>query len=136
MARILVVDDERDIRNLLKQVLEHTGYEVETATNGREALEMVDRSLPDLMLLDIMMPEIDGWEVCRQVKSKQKSRGVPIILLTVRNQALDKVVGMEVVGADDYVTKPFDLDELLARVEQQLRLKGKAPAAPGESREG
>lgn len=136
MARILVVDDERDIRNLLKQVLEHAGYEVETATNGREALEMVDRALPDLMLLDIMMPEIDGWEVCRQVKAKQKTKGVPVILLTVRNQALDKVVGMEVVGADDYVTKPFDLDELLARVDQHLKLKGKPADGPGEPREG
>jgi len=129
MARILVVDDEKDIRNLLRQVLEHAGYQVETAANGREALEMVERSLPDLMLLDIMMPELDGWEVCRQVKSKQKTKHLPVILLTVRNQPLDKIVGTEVVGADDYITKPFDLDDLLARVEQRL----KAASAPPQS---
>jgi len=129
MARILVVDDEKDIRNLLRQVLEHAGYQVETAANGREALEMVERSLPDLMLLDIMMPELDGWEVCRQVKSKQRTKHLPVILLTVRNQPLDKIVGTEVVGADDYITKPFDLDDLLARVEQRL----KAASAPPQS---
>jgi len=121
MARILVVDDEKDIRTLLEQVLQHAGYEVETAGNGREALEALERSLPDLVLLDIMMPEVDGWEVARHVKTKQKSKDVPVVFLTVRNQAVDKIVGTEVVGVDDYITKPFDLKVLLERIARRLQ---------------
>jgi len=128
MAEIMVVDDERDIRNLLRQVLEHAGYQVQTAGNGREALEMLEQTRPDLVLLDIMMPEVDGWEVCRNIKTRQKTKDIPVILITVRSQPLDKVVGTEVVGADDYITKPFDLDDLLARV---ARLVKEKPAPAG-----
>ena len=116
-STILVVDDERNIVQLARLYLRNEGYQVETAANGREALEKVRQTSPSLILLDLMMPEMDGWEVCKQLR---KTSDVPIIMLTARDDDVDKIVGLE-LGADDYVTKPFNPRELVARVKAVLR---------------
>jgi len=123
---VLVVDDERNIVQLAKLYLRNEGYQVETASNGREALEKVKQTVPNLVLLDLMMPEMDGWEVCRQLR---RDGDVPIIILTARTDDVDKVVGLE-LGADDYVTKPFNPRELVARVKAVLR-RYEASRKPG-----
>ena len=119
---ILVVDDEERIRSLLEAYLTQEGFRVVTAVNGREALAVVTRERPDLIILDIMMPEMDGYEFIR-LYSKEYSE--PIILLTARLEENDKIVGLE-LGADDYITKPFSLRELTARVRTVLRRVGKS----------
>lgn len=122
---VLVVDDERNIVQLAKLYLQNDGYRVETASNGRVALDKAQQVSPDLVLLDLMMPEMDGWEVCRQLR---RTGDVPIIVLTARGDDVEKVVGLE-LGADDYITKPFNPRELVARVRAVLRRyeAGRAP---------
>ncbi len=122
--RILVVDDERPIADILKFNLEKEGYDVICAYDGLEAIELVTKEEPDLILLDIMLPHKDGMEVCREVR---KQFDIPIIMLTAKDSEIDKVLGLE-LGADDYVTKPFSTRELLARVKANLR-RHKATAA-------
>ena len=118
MARtILVVDDERTLRETLAESLEVEGFVVVQAADGREAVNAFRRSHPDLILLDLMLPELSGTEVCRIIRSES---GVPILMLTAKSAELDKVVGLE-LGADDYVTKPFSFRELLARIRALLR---------------
>ncbi|MBI2756378.1 MAG: response regulator transcription factor [Chloroflexi bacterium] len=117
MTTILVADDERNIVQLCRMYLTNEGFTVETATNGREALDRVHQTKPALVILDLMMPEMDGWEVCRRIR---KESDVPIIMLTARGDDVDKIVGLE-LGADDYVTKPFNPRELVARVKAVLR---------------
>jgi DNA-binding response OmpR family regulator len=118
MARsILVVDDERTLRETLAESLEEEGYVVFQAADGREAVEAFRRHHPDLILLDLMLPELSGIEVCRIIRAES---GVPILMLTAKSAEIDKVVGLE-LGADDYVTKPFSFRELLARVRALLR---------------
>lgn len=114
---ILVVDDEAPIRDLARLYLEKEGYQVQIATNGREALEKVKKSPPTLVVLDLMMPQMDGWEVCRQLRA---TTNLPILILTARDDDIDKIVGLE-MGADDYLTKPFNPRELVARVRAILR---------------
>jgi two-component system, OmpR family, alkaline phosphatase synthesis response regulator PhoP len=126
-TRILVADDEEHIRHLLRMYLSREGYRVDTAEGGQEALDKVHRLHPDLVLLDVMMPELDGWEVCRRVR---RESNVPVIMLTARGDAFDKVVGLE-LGADDYVTKPFHPRELVARVRAVLRRAQAAPEPDG-----
>lgn len=116
--RILVVDDEQDIRQVIALNLEAEGYDVAQAANGLEALEAVERDGYNLVILDIMMPEMDGWEVCRQIKSRQRTKDLPVLILTVRGQPLDRVIGLEVVHADDYLMKPFERLDLLAAVKR------------------
>ena len=116
--QILVVDDEASIRELLSFNLKKSGYEVETATDGRTALQKAPEA--DLVLLDIMLPEVDGLEVCRQLKADPQTSGIPIIMLTAKAEEIDRVLGLE-LGADDYVVKPFSMRELLARVKAVLR---------------
>ncbi|GIV57305.1 MAG: DNA-binding response regulator [Bacteroidetes bacterium] len=118
MPNILLVEDDEELRSLVAGRLRETGYEVRTATTGPEALACVEEAVPDLVLLDIMLPELDGLEVCRQLRAKHPL--LYIIMLTARSDELDRVVGLE-VGADDYVTKPFSLQELVARVRAALR---------------
>jgi DNA-binding response OmpR family regulator len=118
--RILVIDDEQDIRSLLTLILESAGYTVQQARSGKEGLTQLEREPADLVLLDIMMPEMDGWEVCRQIKNRAATRNTPVIILTVRSQPLDKVIGTEVVHADEYLTKPFDRRVLLKLVHKLL----------------
>ena len=129
---ILVVDDERSIVQLARLYLQNDGYRVETATNGREALEKVRSVQPALVVLDLMLPEIDGWEVCRRLR---RESDVPIIILTARGDDVDRIVGLE-LGADDYVTKPFNPRELLARVKAVLRRASAVPRPPAPIRVG
>jgi two-component system alkaline phosphatase synthesis response regulator PhoP len=115
--RILIVDDEPAVTDLLAYNLRKAHYDVVTAADGRAALQLATESKPDLILLDLMIPEVDGLDVCRELR---KSSGVPIIMITARGEEVDRVVGLE-VGADDYVTKPFSVRELMARVKAVLR---------------
>ena len=124
-GKILIVDDEKNIVEALKYNLEREGFRVITAHDGLKALEFARRELPDLILLDWMLPEMDGLDVCRQLKGEAKTRHIPIIMLTVRAQETDKVLGLE-MGADDYVTKPFGARELVARVKVLLRRQAAA----------
>jgi DNA-binding response OmpR family regulator len=129
MARtILVVDDEPTLRETLAEALEMDGFRVLTAADGREALSRFREHQPDLVVLDLMLPELSGIEVCRIIRAES---GVPIVMITAKSSELDKVVGLE-LGADDYVTKPFSLRELTARIRSLLRRTeqlGEAPAA-------
>jgi two-component system, OmpR family, response regulator VicR len=122
--RILVVDDEQPIADILQFNLQKEGYEVICAYDGEEALQKVEEVVPDLILLDIMLPLKDGMEVCREVRKKYD---MPIIMLTAKDSEIDKVLGLE-LGADDYVTKPFSTRELLARVRANLRRHSQAAA--------
>ena len=115
--RILVVDDEANIVDLVTLYLEREGFRVDSAFDGATALEMIRDDEPSLVVLDIMLPEMDGFEVCRQVRATSE---VPIIMLTARDEDIDKIVGLE-LGADDYLTKPFNPRELVARVKAILR---------------
>ena len=123
MADVLVVEDEESLLQTLRYNLARAGHEVRLCTNGRVALEMLLESPPDLVLLDLMLPGIDGLEICRRVRADVANpavSNVPILMLTARDEEIDKVLGLE-VGADDYITKPFSMHELLARVKAQLR---------------
>ncbi|MBD8929909.1 MAG: DNA-binding response regulator [Clostridiales bacterium] len=115
--KILVVDDDLNICELLKLYLENDGYVVYTANDGKQAVDMFKNKTPDLVLLDIMLPKMDGWQVCREIR---KTSSVPIIMLTAKGETFDKVLGLE-LGADDYVVKPFDTKEVMARVKAVLR---------------
>jgi DNA-binding response OmpR family regulator len=130
MSRILVIEDDPSIRLGLEDTLRAKGYRVAVATRGASGLEMAARDVPDLIILDIMLPDLDGFEVCRRLKSsRHELAAVPIIMLSARGAELDRVRGLE-LGADDYVTKPFSLMELLARVAVVLRRQARAAAEP------
>src|SRR5512147_1883542 len=120
---ILVVEDEDDIRELLRYNLVKEGYRVTGHASGEEALKAVRASLPDLVLLDLMLPGLDGLEVCRSLKQDPHTRNLPIVMLTAKGAEADIVAGLE-LGADDYVTKPFSLRVLLARLRAVLRRRG------------
>ena len=120
--RILVVEDERSIADLVAEALKRQGYRVETAGDGDQALEAAETTLPDLIILDLMLPKLDGWEVCRRLREEETTRRIPIIMLTARRDEKDVVAGLE-LGADDYLRKPFSLAELLARVKAHLRAR-------------
>jgi len=124
MAQILVIEDDSSIRLGLEDTLRAKGYDVLVAGRGDEGLETADTVRPDLIILDIMLPDTDGFEVCRKLKSSADLRQIPVIILSARGAELDRVRGLE-LGADDYVTKPFSLMELLARVAVVLRRSGK-----------
>jgi len=128
---VLIVDDEANIVELAQMYLEQEGFRVETAADGAAALEMIARQPPALMVLDLMLPQVDGWEVCRQVRAGNAAPDLPIIMLTARDNDVDKIVGLE-LGADDYVTKPFNPRELVARVKALLRrsARSSSPQAP------
>ncbi len=128
---ILVVDDEPNIIELARMYLEQEGFRVQSASDGAKALEMIGRQPPAVMVLDLMLPEVDGWDVCRRVRAGSAAPDLPIIMLTARDDDVDKIVGLE-LGADDYVTKPFNPRELVARVKAILRRTRRAarPQAP------
>ncbi len=119
-SRILIVDDEKDIRELLSFQLQQHGFTTITANNGEEALNKIEEKPPDLIILDLMMPKMDGAEVCRALKREEKTRRIPIIMLTAKGEEIDRVVGFE-LGADDYVAKPFSPRELALRVKAVLK---------------
>ncbi|HEX2923442.1 MAG TPA: response regulator transcription factor [Chloroflexota bacterium] len=128
MAKILVVDDERVLLDTLRYNLVKAGYEVRTAADGDEALSVARKERPDLLILDVMLPKMDGFEVCRTLR---RESSVPILMLTARDEELDRVLGLE-LGADDYIAKPFSMRELLARVKATLRRvdMGRADSTP------
>jgi len=123
MERVLIVDDDPDIVRLVRYNLTHSGYDVQSAGSGREALELVERQPPDLVVLDVMLPDVDGLEVCRTLRQHASSKHIPILMLTARGEEIDRVVGFE-LGADDYVSKPFSPRELVLRVKSILRRSG------------
>lgn len=118
--KILIVDDELHIVELLKYNLEANGYKVDSSLNGREGLNKSTQNKPDLILLDIMLPELDGFDVCKELRKNKETQGIPIIMLTAKGEEFDKILGLE-LGADDYITKPFSVRELLARIKAVLR---------------
>ncbi|HET9097113.1 MAG TPA: response regulator [Candidatus Baltobacteraceae bacterium] len=118
--QILVVDDDRNLRKIIQTNLELAGYDVTTAANGEEALRVLDSMQPDLIVLDVMMPLMDGYEVARRIRRHPANTHVPIIMLTAKSEVEDKLAGFE-AGADDYITKPFGPQELLARVKAKIR---------------
>lgn len=130
MAKVLVVEDEGKIADLVRLYLERDGHLVSVATDGKGGLESFRRLAPDLVILDLMLPEIDGLEVCRQIR---RTSSTPIIMLTARAEEVDRLIGLE-LGADDYVTKPFSPRELAARVRAVLRRTSRAAVAEPEGR--
>ena len=128
--KILVVDDEENIRELVRYNLAREGYQVTTVGSGEEALKQASSKLPDLIVLDLMLPGMDGFAVCRQLKNDSRTAHIPIVMLTVKGEESDIVVGLE-LGADDYITKPFSPKVLLARLKAILRRREKEPV--GES---
>ena len=118
--KILVVDDEAPIRELLSFNLKKNGYTVLTAADGFSAIELAQQNDIALILLDIMLPQIDGFEVCRRLKQNKNTSKIPIIMITAKDEEIDKVLGLE-LGADDYTTKPFSMRELIARIKAVLR---------------
>ncbi len=131
-ALVLVIDDDADIRGLLKELLGRAGYEVVESSNGRDGLRALYSSSPDLVLLDVSMPELDGWQTLERIRDVSE---VPVVMLTARAAELEKVRGLK-AGADDYVTKPFGRQELLARVEAHLRRSGDRVEQPGTYADG
>jgi DNA-binding response OmpR family regulator len=131
-ALVLVIDDDADIRGLLKELLGRAGYDVVESSNGRDGLRALYSSSPDLVLLDVSMPELDGWQTLERIRDVSE---VPVVMLTARAAELEKVRGLK-AGADDYVTKPFGRQELLARVEAHLRRSGDRVEKPGTYADG
>jgi two-component system phosphate regulon response regulator PhoB len=132
VPNVLIVDDERDLVHVLEFNLRQAGYETTSAYDGEEALAKVRQKTPDLVILDLMLPDVPGTEVCRQLKSNPRTKAVPVIMLTARGEEVDRVVGFE-LGADDFVTKPFSVRELVLRIKAVLR-RG-APVEEGKLRE-
>jgi two-component system, OmpR family, alkaline phosphatase synthesis response regulator PhoP len=139
VGTILIVEDERDIADLVKYHLEKAGFPARVVGDGKQALELVARDHPDLLILDLMLPSLDGLEVCRRLRGSQDTQHIPIIMLTAKTEEVDRILGLE-MGADDYVSKPFSPRELVARVKAVLRRSvgpvaaGKAPVAAGDLR--
>lgn len=129
--KILVVDDEENIRELVRYNLAREGYQVTTVGSGEEALKQIGGKLPDLIVLDLMLPGMDGFAVCRQLKSDSRTAHIPIVMLTVKGEESDIIVGLE-LGADDYITKPFSPKVLLARIKAVLRRREKEPIAESD----
>src|SRR5256886_1323513 len=129
-ARILIVEDDQDIAQLVARYLDKAGYTTEILASGREALRTIGARVPDLLVLDLMLPHVDGLEICRAVRTNEKTAAVPIIMLTARAEESDRIVGLE-LGADDYLTEPLSPNELVARVRALLR-RAQRGAAPAE----
>ena len=130
-SKILIVDDDTNICELLRLYIEKEGFTAELANDGESALRKFDSFSPDLILLDIMLPGLDGWQVCREIRKKS---ACPIIMLTAKGEVFDKVLGLE-LGADDYVVKPFETKEVVARINAVLRRSGKAGGRQDDSKE-
>jgi len=133
LGRVLVVEDEQDVAELLRYNLAREGYDVTVAPDGADAVKIARTLVPDVILLDIMVPQLNGWEVCRRLKSEADTRAIPVIMVTGRVEEGDKVLGFE-LGADDYVTKPFSLLELVARVRAVVRRAKTNGASSGAAR--
>jgi DNA-binding response OmpR family regulator len=121
--KILCIEDEPEMIDLIKLILERKGFEVLGAVGGEEGLEVIRREMPDLILLDLMMPEVDGWEVFRQMKADEQLNSIPVIVVTAKAQSIDKVLGLHIAKVDDYVTKPFGPQELLSSIDKVLAVE-------------
>jgi DNA-binding response OmpR family regulator len=130
MTRILIVEDDRDIADLVSRYMEKSGFEVDVQSSGHDALAAIAERPPDLLVLDLMLPQVDGLEICRAVRNNEKTSAIPIIMLTARAEESDRIVGLE-IGADDYLAKPFSPNELVARVRALLRRSQRQPSAGG-----
>lgn len=130
-AKILIVDDDPDLTNLVKSILEAENYMVFAAESGEEALGEVPKLRPDLIILDIILPGMDGYDTCKILKTDEHTSLIPVIILSIKCGVKDRIAGLN-IGADDYITKPFDPDELMARVEAVLRGYGCSPISGGE----
>ncbi|MBI3175058.1 MAG: response regulator [Chloroflexi bacterium] len=120
VKRILCVEDEQEMIDLIRLILGRRGFDVKGAAGGKEGLRLVREELPDLVLLDLMMPDMDGWEVYQQMKADEKTRDIPVIVVTAKAQNIDRVLGIHIAKVDDYITKPFSPQELLNSVEKVL----------------
>lgn len=118
--RILCIEDEPDMIELIDLILSRQGFDVIGANGGVEGARMIREEMPDLILLDIMMPDLDGWEVYQQIKADEKTRDIPVIVVTAKAQNIDKVLGLHIAKVDDYISKPFTPDDLLKSVEKVL----------------
>jgi len=120
IRRILCIEDESEMIDLIRLILSRRGFEVKGAAGGRDGLRMVKEELPDLVLLDLMMPDMDGWEVYQQMKADESTRQIPVIVITAKAQSIDKVLGLHIAKVDDYIAKPFSPQDLLKSVEKVL----------------
>ena len=120
LKKVLIVDDEQDIVESLKFVLEEAGFACSCAFNGEDGLRLAKEISPDLIILDVMMPKINGYKICRLLKYDNKYKNIPILMVTARSQEEDKLIGEE-TGVDEYITKPFELDEIVKKVEGYLK---------------
>lgn len=120
---IVCVEDEPEMIDLIRLILGRRGFEVKGATGGREGLKMIQDDTPDLILLDLMMPDMDGWEVYQQLKADEKTRHIPVIVVTAKAQSIDKVLGLHIAKVDDYIAKPFSPQELVDSIEKVLQKK-------------
>lgn len=120
-ARLIIcIEDEPEMIELVKLILGRKGFEVQGAVGGRSGLELIEQRRPDLILLDLMMPDMDGWEVYQQIKAREDLRSIPVIVVTAKAQSIDKVLGLHIAKVDDYITKPFGPQELLESVNRVL----------------
>jgi len=115
------VEDEPEMIDLIRLILGRRGFEVKGATGGVEGLKMIRDEKPDLILLDLMMPDMDGWEVYQQIKADEKTKGIPVIVVTAKAQSIDKVLGLHIAKVDDYIAKPFSPQDLLSSIEKVLQ---------------
>jgi DNA-binding response OmpR family regulator len=123
IKNILCIEDEPEMIDLIRLILNRHGFDVKGADGGREGLEMVRENPPDLVLLDLMMPDIDGWEVYQQIKADEKTKHIPVIVVTAKAQNVDKVLGLHIAKVDDYISKPFSPKALLESVQKVLGLE-------------
>lgn len=130
-TRILIAEDDAEVRDLVRVYLAREGFAVDAAGDGESALDQALSAQPDLLILDVMLPKIDGWAVCRRLRERDATQRLPIVMLTSRTDEMDRVLGLE-LGADDYVTKPFSPRELVARVKAVLRRAGEGKLSPGQ----
>lgn len=124
--KIAYIEDEAEMIDLVRLILGRRGYTVLGANGGREGLELVRKEIPSLVLLDLMMPDMDGWDVYHQIKSEEQIRDIPVIVITAKAQNIDKILGLHIAKVDDYISKPFSPQELLDRVEQIFSRRAKA----------
>jgi DNA-binding response OmpR family regulator len=120
---ILCIEDEQEMIDLIRLILSRRGFEIRGANGGKEGLEIIRRDHPDLVLLDLMMPKMDGWEVYQQMKADEATRNIPVIVVTAKAQSIDKVLGLHIAKVDDYIAKPFSPQELLTSVDNVLGRK-------------
>ncbi len=123
---ILCIEDEQEMIDLIRLILSRRGFEIRGANGGKEGLEIIRKDHPDLVLLDLMMPEMDGWEVYQQMKADESTKDIPVIVVTAKAQSIDKVLGLHIAKVDDYIAKPFSPQELLTSVDNVLARKQNA----------